>query len=377
MSVLLHLCAPADWRAALSSGALRPAGARFVHLSHPGQVHLPAARLFPGRRDLVLLVVDPARLSDPVVEEAGVPSDPGGMRFPHLYGALPASAVVAVVPYRPPVQPVLPAPDDALGRALAHQLSLRTRRAAEVRDVPGGVAVLDAGFPHSRDDNRLLLDGPVDAGTVVRAVADVAATAGRPVRSATLRWPGAGAVAAELAASGWETEELLVMTRPAGPRLPGGERAELVAQTEVHPLWEAGWRRGLAGEPDLDEVVRQLVGREHRNDRVVAVTDAAVREGGRIVAAGQLRVDGATAVVESVMTEPAARGRRHAAAVLARLVGLAADAGCDLVVLEADARDWPRSWYARRGFTPVGSTWEVTGPPVLRQTGGATQDSSR
>jgi uncharacterized protein (DUF952 family)/GNAT superfamily N-acetyltransferase len=359
VSALVHLCTPADWRAALSTGALQPAAAPFLHLSHPEQVHLPAERLFPGRRDLVLLVVDPARLTDPVVEEPGVPGDPTGMRFPHLYGPLPTAAVVAVVPYRPPVQPVLPAPDDALGRALAHQLSLRTRRAPEVRDVPGGVAVLDARFPYSRDHNRLLLDGPVDAGTVARAAGDVVAG---QVLPATLRWPGAGAVAAELAAAGWEAEELLVMARPAAARLPGGERAEVVAQTEVHPLWEAGWRAGLAEMPDLDEVVRQLVGREQHNDPVVAVTDVAAREDGRVVAAGQLRVDGATAVVESVMTEPAARGRGHAAAVLARLVELAADAGCDLVVLEADARDWPRHWYARRGFATVGSTWEVVSP---------------
>ena len=163
------------------------------------------------------------------------------------------------------------------------------------------------------------------------------------------------------------------MARPPDPLLPGAERAEVVAQTEVHALWEAGWRSGLAGLPDLDEVVRQLVGREHRNDAVVAVSDVVAREDGRVVAAGQLRVDGATAVVESVVTEPAARGRGHADAVLARLVELAADSSCDLVVLEADARDWPRHWYARRGFATVGSTWEV----LRGQSGGATQDSSR
>jgi hypothetical protein len=30
------------------------------------------------------------------------------------------------------------------------------------------------------------------------------------------------------------------------------------------------------------------------------------------------------------------------------------------VVLDAYAADWPRHWYARRGFVPVGSTWEVS-----------------
>ena len=117
MSSLLHLIEPAAWRAALSAGAVRPPSlesAGFVHLSTPDQVHLPAARLFPGRQDLVLLVVDPARLTDPVRFEPGVHGDPAAMLFPHLYGPLPTSAVVAVVPYRPGVPPVLPAPADEL-----------------------------------------------------------------------------------------------------------------------------------------------------------------------------------------------------------------------------------------------------------------------
>ena len=73
----------------------------FVHLSTPEQVHLPANRLFSGRTDLVLLRVDPARLTSPVRWEPGVPSDPESMRFPHLYGPLPIAAVTAVLDYRP------------------------------------------------------------------------------------------------------------------------------------------------------------------------------------------------------------------------------------------------------------------------------------
>jgi len=76
-----------------------------------------------------------------------------------------------------------------------------------------------------------------------------------------------------------------------------------------------------------------------------------------VVASAQLRMDGATAAVDSVLTEPAARGRGHADAMLARALRLAVDAGCDLVVLEASADDWPRRWYARRGFEGIGTTW--------------------
>ena len=79
--VLVHLIEPAAWRAALADGAVRPPSLEsvgFVHLSTPEQVHLPAERLYPGRRDLVLLVVDPARLTDPVRFEAGRARRPGG-----------------------------------------------------------------------------------------------------------------------------------------------------------------------------------------------------------------------------------------------------------------------------------------------------------
>jgi GNAT superfamily N-acetyltransferase len=94
-----------------------------------------------------------------------------------------------------------------------------------------------------------------------------------------------------------------------------------------------------------------------------------------VVAAGQLRVDGGTAAVDSVLTDRAARGRGHAAAVLARILALAAAAGCDLVVLEAAGDDWPRHWYARAGFTELGSTWDVSAPGPAQT--GAKTDSSR
>jgi len=71
-----------------------------------------------------------------------------------------------------------------------------------------------------------------------------------------------------------------------------------------------------------------------------------------------------------VMSDPGVRRRGHGDALLARALDTARSAGCDLVVLDAAADDWPQHWYARRGFTVVGRTWDVV------QTG-ATTDSSR
>ena len=362
--VLVHLIEPAAWRAALDEGAVRPPSLGdlgFVHLSTPDQVHLPAERLYPGRRDLALLVVDPARLTDPVRWEPGDPDDPESMQFPHLYGPLPTSAVTTVVAYRPPTPFSLPAPDDLRGRALSFSTSLPIRRAVGVGDVPGGVVVLDPDVAHSRDNNRLLLTAPVDAATVEATAEEVAGNAGWPHRAAALLWPGAGDVAAELGGGGWNAQELLLMARRAEP-VTGGERVEVVPEPEVHEFWIRSWRRDLPERPGRERVIADLVGREQLNDRVVAVTNLVVREAGRVVAAGQLRVDGGTAAVESVLTDPAARGRGHADAVLARALDLATRAGCDLVVLEAAAEDWPRHWYARRGFEVVGSVWSVDRP---------------
>ncbi|ALL75300.1 glutathione S-transferase [Pseudonocardia sp. EC080610-09] len=104
---LLHLCTPAERTSYELVGEIAPASldeVGFVHLSTPDQVALPAQRLFPGRTDLVLLVLSPSAIADAGIEvrwEPGVPGAPEAMRFPHAYGAVPASAVRAVVPYPP------------------------------------------------------------------------------------------------------------------------------------------------------------------------------------------------------------------------------------------------------------------------------------
>jgi len=99
---LVHLCGRAEWQAASSAGEHRPASLSdvgFVHLSTVEQVHLPANRLFAGRRDLVLLYLNPDALNAPLRWEPGVPTHPSGMLFPHLYGPLPTAAVIAVTDY--------------------------------------------------------------------------------------------------------------------------------------------------------------------------------------------------------------------------------------------------------------------------------------
>jgi uncharacterized protein (DUF952 family) len=100
MGALFHIVPASDWSAAQAAGALKPgslASQGFVHLSERGQVLGTANRFFRGRRDLLLLEIDAAKLSDPVRYEEGEP----GVLFPHLYGPLPVSAVVSAKPLVP------------------------------------------------------------------------------------------------------------------------------------------------------------------------------------------------------------------------------------------------------------------------------------
>jgi uncharacterized protein (DUF952 family) len=114
INVLLHLIDEAGWRAARAAGAIAPPSLTevgFVHLSTPDQVALPANRLFPGRTDILLLVLDPDRIGVEVRWEPGTHGDPGTMRFPHAYGPVPVDAVRAVTGYRPGPDGRFDAPD--------------------------------------------------------------------------------------------------------------------------------------------------------------------------------------------------------------------------------------------------------------------------
>ncbi len=112
MRPLLHLTTAAEWLGAVDRGVYTaPSLAEngFIHLSTVDQVHLPANALFPGRRDIVLLWIDPDRLSAPLRWEPGQPTDPDGVLFPHLYGPIEVQAFMTVGPY-------LPGPDGVFGR---------------------------------------------------------------------------------------------------------------------------------------------------------------------------------------------------------------------------------------------------------------------
>lgn len=86
------------WREAEAQGAFVGApidlADGFIHFSTAAQVRETAAKHFSGQTDLLLVAVDAGRLGDALVYEVSR----GGALFPHLYAALPLSAVTWVRP---------------------------------------------------------------------------------------------------------------------------------------------------------------------------------------------------------------------------------------------------------------------------------------
>lgn len=88
---LLRAAEWAGFRAAGSfAGSAADAKDGFIHFSTAEQVRETADKHFAGETGLVLAEVDPGKLPVPLTWE---PSR-GGRLFPHLYSALPLSAVV-------------------------------------------------------------------------------------------------------------------------------------------------------------------------------------------------------------------------------------------------------------------------------------------
>lgn len=114
MSLLLHLTTAEAWQAALQAGEYRAASLDtegFIHCSLPEQIARVANVWFAGQTGLVLLVLDPARLTPEVRFEPG--TDKADELFPHVYGPLNLDAVIQVLDYLPDAHGCFGAP--ALG----------------------------------------------------------------------------------------------------------------------------------------------------------------------------------------------------------------------------------------------------------------------
>lgn len=91
--MILHIATQEDWSAALAAGEYVTASLAhegFIHCSTEAQLDGTLAKHFSSRTDLVILVLDEAALTAPLVYEDSYGS---GTEYPHVYGPIPLAAV--------------------------------------------------------------------------------------------------------------------------------------------------------------------------------------------------------------------------------------------------------------------------------------------
>lgn len=96
--MIFHITTRAAWDET-GAGPYRAASLEsegFIHCSTEAQVERTLARFFEGQAGLVLLVIDPERLTAEVKFEAA-----DGESFPHVYGPIDRDAVIDVRVLRP------------------------------------------------------------------------------------------------------------------------------------------------------------------------------------------------------------------------------------------------------------------------------------
>jgi uncharacterized protein (DUF952 family) len=96
LTPIYHITSATEAQEAKQSGEYVPSGFEregFIHCSYAHQVNDVANRLFRGRTNLVLLEISPNLLNCKIVDEN---LEGGSQLFPHVYGRLNMSAVVAI-----------------------------------------------------------------------------------------------------------------------------------------------------------------------------------------------------------------------------------------------------------------------------------------
>jgi GNAT superfamily N-acetyltransferase len=250
----------------------------------------------------------------------------------------------------------------SLERILAYLRRIEEAVVDEVRPTGHGKALLTPSLPLVWQLNAVRIEDPEASPEAVAAEAEeVLADAGH--RKLVAHDPEVGTrLAPELAADGWNVYRLLVMVRdrPADRTVPPGAGAEVDRETGAATL--AAFRRE---QPFgwQETAVHQLAEMDERYGRATNARDFAAPPSDPACACRLYTADG-LAQVDEVGTVERRRNQGHASAAVLAAADTAAAAGCDPVFLLTDSSDWPRRWYRRLGFSPVGSVYEFLKLPL-------------
>jgi len=225
-----------------------------------------------------------------------------------------------------------------------------------------GEAFFTPAHPTKWDLNLLLVDDAsgTSADALMAEAERLQAPAGlRHRKIEVLR--GGDPLVADFRAAGWSAERIVVMVLGTGGDHRGGAPAA---------VREVGFPavRGL-----MEQWYREAMSAAEARDLADADAETATRSGARYFLAERdgepaaccmlLAGAGGIGQVEEVYTAVRHRGAGLASAVVRAAVAAARERGDDLIVIMADADDWPQRLYERLGFETVDAYRAFTRKP--------------
>jgi ribosomal protein S18 acetylase RimI-like enzyme len=248
-----------------------------------------------------------------------------------------------------------------LGRAWEFECALQDSFARSRREFELGTALYDETLRRVYDANFVRFERGFDelTGDSVEAAVDELQASLRH-RKVVIPDERAGArVAEELKGRGWRYYTLVTMAyRGDGGALPSAADR---AVEEVDPTTLRSARQRALDDGKRDSEAR---------GQIVAFTElmaaaaptrlfAARADRGEIGSFCALFQNDRTGQIDEVTTVPQYQRRGLAAAVVGAAVRASLDSGDELTFLVADEGDWPKDWYARLGFEPIGRRYEL------------------
>jgi GNAT superfamily N-acetyltransferase len=238
-----------------------------------------------------------------------------------------------------------------LARLRAHRRALLERSTARAEPFAHGVAYFTPAHPTKWDLNLLVVEDAsgTSAEDLIAAAERLQAPAALRHRKIEIQTGGEPFVDA-FKAAGWSAERLILMLLRPGRDQRGEAHAEVreVDYPAVRELMEQWYGEAMSAS--------------EARDLADADADTALTSGARFLLTER---DGAAAAccmllpgdgvgqVEEVYTAKRFRGQGLASAVVRVAIAAALQRGDELIMIMADADDWPQRLYERLGFETV------------------------
>ncbi len=260
---------------------------------------------------------------------------------------------------------MIPGGDPDLPRALAFMRGMRRKTARRIEELPGGFAVFADELPAVWDLNLVWIDtvpeelGADELAAWAERVQGAAGLAHRRIELA--REEDGERLAAGFEDLGWVRSRLMLMADRRSPeRQAAGVDVREIDADAVRRFAERHLRTDPEGFPE--DVVLQIAQLPFAYERAGA-RFFGVEADGEIVASVDLYQEGATAQLESLITDPEHRNRGYASALLLHGLREAVAVGATLVFLQPEEDDWPKELYAKLGWDTIGRLSAFTRHP--------------